>query len=197
MNIQGGSVAAIEMWLGELRRGDAAAAERLLAHAYGRLQQMASRMMRQYPAVRRWDDTDDVWQAAAMRFHRALGQTVPESLPHFFSLAGVQIRRTLIDLARKHSGPLGLGENHDTHAGEPPTPDPTNDPVSLADWTEFHEQVGRLPDDLREVFDLLWYGGVKPAEVAEQLGVNIRTVKRRWREARLLLSELRSGYALT
>src|SRR3990172_6608237 len=130
------TVAVLEQWLGECRLGNSAARERLLEHVYRRLQRMAHRMLRHYPGVRRWDDTDDVWQSAALRFHRALRQMTPESLPHFFHLAGMQIRRTLIDLARKHSGPLGWGANHDTQGGVPPTPDPTNDPVSLADWTE-------------------------------------------------------------
>jgi RNA polymerase sigma factor (sigma-70 family) len=91
---------------------------------------------------------------------------------------------------------LGLATNHDTNSGELPTPDPTNDPLNLADWTEFHEQVDRLPPGAREVFDLLWYGGLAPAEVAVELGVSVRTVKRHWREARLLLSDRLGGYAL-
>jgi RNA polymerase sigma-70 factor (ECF subfamily) len=90
---------------------------------------------------------------------------------------------------------LGLATNHDTNPGELPTPDPTNDPVKLADWTEFHQQVEQLPEELRQVFDLFWYGGLNTSEVAEQLRVSVRTVKRRWRDARLLLAEMRAGYA--
>ena len=145
----------LEQLLENWRAGDSGAAERLLAHAYAQLQCKASRMLQGYPGVRRWDDTDDVWQAAAVKFHRSLGKAVPESLTHFFRLAAVQIRRTLIDLARKHGGPFGLGPNYDTGGREQATPDPTNDPVTLADWTEFHARVERLPEEEREVFDLL------------------------------------------
>ncbi len=187
------SVAALELWLEGLRKGDPEAEAALLGHAYARLQEMTHRMLRRFPGVRRWDDTDDVWQSAAIRFHRALRRTTPESLPHFFALAGVQIRRTLIDLARKHRGPYGLSSNLDTCGGDSPTPDPTNDPISLADWSEFHEQVECLPDELRQVFDLLWYGGLRPADIAQQLEVDVRTVQRRWRKARLHLSRLRAG----
>ena len=35
--------------------------------------------------------------------------------------------------------------------------DAGDDPANLAAWTEFHDQVGQLPDDERAVFDLLWY----------------------------------------
>jgi hypothetical protein len=33
----------------------------------------------------------------------------------------------------------------------------TLDGEKVRRWTEFHEAVARLPDDLRAVFDLLWY----------------------------------------
>lgn len=189
------SLAALEGWLEDFRKGDPAAEAALLGHAYNRLQEMTHRMLRRYPGVRRWDDTDDIWQSAAIRFHRALRDTMPESLGHFFALAGLQIRRTLLDLARKHHGPLGLASNVDTWAGrELPTPDPGDEPTSVADWTEFHEQVDRLPDPLREVFDLLWYAGLAPAEVADQLAVSVRTVNRRWRQARIQLAEACSDH---
>ncbi|MFV2068565.1 MAG: RNA polymerase sigma factor, partial [Pirellulales bacterium] len=66
----------------------------------------------------------------------------------------------------------------------------------LAEWAEFHAQIEQLPDDAREVFDLVWYGGLSQADAAEVLEVDPRTVRRRWRQARLSLSALRSGKPL-
>jgi hypothetical protein len=43
------------------------------------------------------------------------------------------------------------------------------------------------PMEEREVFDLLWYHALTQAEAAELLQVTDRTVKRRWRSARLRL----------
>jgi RNA polymerase sigma-70 factor (ECF subfamily) len=37
--------------------------------------------------------------------------------------------------------------------------------------------------------DLLWYQGLKQAEAAELLGVDVKTVKRRWRDVKILLAE--------
>jgi len=50
-------------------------------------------------------------------------------------------------------------------------------------WSEFHEHVEKLPDDEREVMDLLWYQGLTQEEAAAVLKVSDRTVKRRWQSA--------------
>ena len=67
------------------------------------------------------------------------------------------------------------------------------EPARLALWTEFHRQVEALPDDEREVFDLLWYQELSQAEAAAIVGVSDRTIKSRWRSARLKLHEALGG----
>ena len=62
---------------------------------------------------------------------------------------------------------------------------------------EIHEQVEKLPDEVREVFDLVFYLGLEQAEVARRLGVSVPTVKRRYRDARLLLYDALGGDGLT
>jgi RNA polymerase sigma-70 factor (ECF subfamily) len=47
--------------------------------------------------------------------------------------------------------------------------------------------VETLPDSLRQVFDLHWYHGLPLPQVAGLLGVSLKTVKKRWRAARLQL----------
>ena len=61
--------------------------------------------------------------------------------------------------------------------------------------TEFHQAVDRLPEDERAVFDLIWYQGQSQQEAAELLDVNVRTIKRRWREARVHLHDAIGGEA--
>jgi RNA polymerase sigma-70 factor (ECF subfamily) len=63
----------------------------------------------------------------------------------------------------------------------------------LRRWTEFHEAVSRLPDDLRAVFDLLWYQEMPQAEAAELLGIAVPTVKFRWMKARLRVQQALGG----
>jgi DNA-directed RNA polymerase specialized sigma24 family protein len=69
----------------------------------------------------------------------------------------------------------------------------TLDGEKLRRWTEFHEAAGRLPDDLRAVFDLLWYQGLSQSEAAALLGIAVRTVKLRWMKARLLVQQPLGG----
>ncbi len=64
----------------------------------------------------------------------------------------------------------------------------SNCPQRLAQWTEFHRQVESLPEVERDVFDLLWYAELTQQEAADCIGISVRSVKRRWRSARLLLA---------
>ncbi|MEW4453029.1 sigma-70 family RNA polymerase sigma factor [Bremerella sp. JC817] len=159
-----------------------------------RLRTMARRMLKSYGHVQRWSDTDDVLQASLLRLHRALASVQPESVRKFYGLAATQIRRELIDLARSHYGPQGIGAKHDSDGGKASErcEDPF-EPESLAAWTEFHEAVEALPEAEKEVVSLLWYDGLNQSEAARVLGISLATLKRRWVSARLLLKEQLAG----
>ena len=66
-------------------------------------------------------------------------------------------------------------------------------PATLDGWTEFHAQVEALPEDERQAVGLLYYQGLSQEEAAAVLGVSVRTVKRRWQSARLLLAKALRG----
>lgn len=179
--------------------GKKSARQALLDHACDRLLRLTRKMFHGYPNLRRWEQTDDVFQNSLIRLHRALAEVKVESVRHFFNLAAVQVRRELLDLAKHHFGPHGIGANHHTD-GQPADEaggslhgkdDEPNDP---AKWTEFHQHVEALPDEEKEVVNLLWYEGLTQDETAKLLGIALRTVKRRWHSARLKLYEvLRHG----
>ena len=44
--------------------------------------------------------------------------------------------------------------------------DSTYEPSRLEAWTEFHRQVEALPEEEREVVDLIWYEGLEQSEAA-------------------------------
>jgi RNA polymerase sigma-70 factor (ECF subfamily) len=187
-----------------MRAGDQTARQRIVEHACGRLRGLARKMLRRYPKVHRWEETDDVFVEAITRLHRALESVQPESPRHFYNLAATQIRRVLIDLSRRYYGAEGLGSHHDTAGADQDgdvapryePPDSTAEPSSLAEWTDFHEQVEAMPDEEREVFNLLWYEQMGQEEAAEILGVTTRTVRRRWQDARYRLQKARLGEPL-
>jgi len=175
-----------------LDQGDEQAYGEVLTLASSRLQKLARKMLRDFPTLRRWEQTDDVFQTAALRLHRSLSEVKPESVRQFFGLAATQIRRTLIDLARHHYGPEGPGAKHESGADNERN-STTDSPENLASWAEFHEQVERLPDDVREIFQLLWYSGITQRETAELLDISESTVLRRYYRARLQLKDALHG----
>lgn len=184
----------LQNWLVRMRAGDATAQDDLFRHLSGRMQRLTRQMLNGHPAIRRWTETDDVFQGAVVRLVRALKDVRPESMRSFFALATQQIRRELIDLARHYYGPQGLGANHASGVsdknGQPAVhdlPDSTFEPSGLAEWCELHEQIERLGETEREVVDLLFYQGLTQAEAAVLLDVTVRTVQRRWHAALLQL----------
>jgi RNA polymerase sigma-70 factor (ECF subfamily) len=193
-----GDSTQIQLCIDRVRAGDASARDELLRLASQRLVRLTRKMFRDFPGVHRWEQTDDVLQNAALRLCRALSDVQPATVADFFRLAAAQIRRELLDLARRYSGAQGLGANYASSAGAtattaaalgPQPADTTHDPDRLAAWTDFHRQVEMLPPEERETFDLLYYQGVSQRDAALALNVSERTIKRRWQAARLRLSD--------
>ncbi|MEW4564430.1 sigma-70 family RNA polymerase sigma factor [Bremerella sp. JC770] len=185
-----------------LNEGDEAAANDLFNATAERLLRLTRNMLKGFPNVARWEQTDDVFQNASLRFYQALRETQLTDARHYFRLAALQIRRELIDMARHYQGPQGMGSNHQTQLADPqdaekPQPyehaEVTNDPGHLAEWQEFHSRVEQLPVDEKDVFDLLWYHDLSQEQAAEVLQTSVRTVRRRWRSARLMLHDVLMG----
>ena len=51
-------------------------------------------------------------------------------------------------------------------------------------WQRFHAAVDSLPEQQRQVFDMIWCLGGAQKAVAETLGVSEKTVKQRWKSAK-------------
>ncbi len=174
--------ACVDRW----RDGDLAGRDALVRAAASRLEPLVRKMLRKFPNVRRWEQTDDVLQNALVRLLRSLENMRPKSTREFFTLASIHIRRELIDLARHHrvrnelfaaiaeqSGPDMLAE----------MPNPADGAAELSEldrWCAFHEGVDQLPDDEREVVSLIFYHGMTQVQVGELFEINERTVRRRW-----------------
>src|SRR5271169_220723 len=107
----------IRLCIDRLRSGDRSARDELLGHASERLMRLTRKMLRDFPGVHRWEQTDDVLQNASLRLCRALGAVQPATAADFFRLAATQIRRELFDLARRYKGAQGHGANHASVGG--------------------------------------------------------------------------------
>jgi RNA polymerase sigma factor (sigma-70 family) len=196
---------------GQLERavtGDAEARRRLLELTRDRLMGFARRFLHgRYARLEPFAQTDDVVQQLYVKILQqqdrfwvnARGEPV-RTLAEFFGHTSAWMRDVLCDLLRKSRGrddnrpavlPLGAGPS-DTGPRYEPSSD-TLDAEKVRRWTEFHEAAARLPDDLRAVFDLLWYQEVSQADAAALLGVAVPTVKLRWTKARLRVQQALGG----
>lgn len=210
----GSTTHLLQLCLDRLRQGDLAARDELISHACNRLMHLTRKMLGQYARLRNWEQTDDISQNALMRLRRALEQVQPTTVREFIGLASIQIRRELFDLTRHYYGREGAssnpdqprspkiaparGQNEQINVGDAPAHDSpaekSLDPVQLSAWAEFHQHVQDLPDQEREVVELLWYQELSQDEAADLLAVDKSTVKRRWRSARMKLGEALQGW---
>jgi RNA polymerase sigma factor (sigma-70 family) len=191
----------IRGWVDRFRAGDDSAMNDLLVHFGDRLISMTRKMLRAFPTVERWEQTDDVYQEAVMRLRRALREATPSSTREFFGLAALQIRRELLNMAEVYRhrltpsrvGVIGpeVGTSSSVQSNEPV--DAREGPDELQAWTDFHGAAAALPDENREVFNLIWYDGLREADAAAILGVSPRTVSSRWQQARLAIHRAMGG----
>jgi RNA polymerase sigma-70 factor (ECF subfamily) len=198
------STAVLEGQLERASTGDAEARQRLLELIRDRLVHHARRYLHgRYARLEPFAQTDDVVQQLYIKILQnqerfwvnADGEPI-RTLAEFFGHTSAWMRDVLCDLLRKERGrednrptvlPLRGGPSETGQWHEPASS--TLDGEKLQRWTEFHEAVARLPDDLRAVFDMLWYQEMSQAEAAALLGIAVRTVKLRWMKGRLQVQQ--------
>jgi RNA polymerase sigma factor (sigma-70 family) len=196
----------LQSLIDRMNAGAAGARNELIGHSAERLRKLARKMLCQdFQRLRRLEDTDDVLNDAVVRLLAALNSVSVVTAADYFRLSARQIRWVLLDLARKHSSAHefvanpAAGTGGGDSSGTSPAADPgtkTFDPARLSLWTELHKAVESLPEDERDVFELLWYQECTQAEAAAILEISVPTVRHRWLSARLRLSPLVQGLAL-
>jgi RNA polymerase sigma factor (sigma-70 family) len=195
MSDSGLNTPVLHAWLERMRAGDLSARDELLRKIAGRLERLAKRMLKAFPNVALWTEAGDVLSSAVMRLLRSLETVQPNSVRHFHALAGLAIRRELLDLGRRFAAEYKARFRISTDADDSsagPGHEPVaeqEDPEHFEKWCRFHEEVEKLPPEEREVVGLIFYQGWKQAEVAQLFQVTERTVRRRWESAMLRLRE--------
>ena len=193
------TTAAVQRYLDELA-GDSPAepiVRALLDRAVRRLHVLCITLLhRSYPRLTQPPlnlQADELLGAVAERLLKAMREARPQTVRQFFALANQHMRWELNDLARR------LDEQpYAVELCEGLVPAPASSVSGLSpDGLRMLGAIDELPEDEREVFDLVRIQGMAQAEVARLLGVSAVTVKRRLgRGLRLLakrLADLRPG----
>lgn len=181
----------VQRYLQELG-GDASSEDvvrALLERSAVRLQVLCTTMLvRQYPRLMRQPvglQPEEMLGAIVERLLKAMRNVHPETPRQFFALANRHMRWELNDLARRldrQTEVLGLAED------VAPSPS-TSGSVLGPDAIKMLEAIENLPDEEREVFELIRIQGITQSEAAEMLQVSAKTVQRRLNRGLLSLSE--------
>jgi RNA polymerase sigma-70 factor (ECF subfamily) len=173
--------------------GDTAAepiVRELLERAVGRLRLLCATLLyKSYPRLARPPvnlETDELLGGVVAGLLKALRAVRPQTVRQFFALANQHMRWQLNDLARRLDERAVAAALPESGVAAPP--DSTGSGLS----PDGHRMLGAiegLPEDEREVFDLVGIQGLTHAEAASIVGVSEKTVQRRLNRARLLLAE--------
>jgi RNA polymerase sigma factor (sigma-70 family) len=175
------TTAAVQRYLDELA-GDSPAepiVRALLDRAVRRLHLLCATLLyRSYPRLTHPPlnlQVDEMLSAVAERLLKALREARPQTVRQFFALANQHMRWELNDMARRldeQPGPVELREEL--------LPAPATSSSGLTpNGRRMLEAIDGLPDDQREVFDLVRVQGMTQAEASRLLGVSTMTVQRR------------------
>lgn len=170
--------------------GDAAALEQLLPLVQDELHRQAHRYLRR-------ESPGHTLQTSALvneAYLRLIDQQQVQwqNRAHFFGIAAELMRRILLDHARGHArAKRGGGAVHvpldeaATVSGQRAAEFLALD-EALQELTRFDVRKGRL-------VELRFFGGLSHEEIAEVMGLSLRTVEREWRKARAWLQRALSN----
>ena len=176
-------VDAIDALLKRWRLGDAQAGRDAIDAVYSELKRLAGYYFRQERRGHTLQPTAIVNELFVKLF---TGEPVAwRDRAHFFAVASRQIRRILIDHARRR----GARKRRDTGIPLPDFGGKSGAPVyeDLFAVDEALQALEGLDSRAAQVVELRVFGGLKESEIARALDISIATVKRDWTFARAWL----------
>ena len=188
------TTAAVQRYLDELAalRGDAPAepiVRALLSRAVDRLHLLCNSLLyRSYPRLTRGPlnlQTEEMLSAVVERLIKALRQVRPATVREFFALCNQHMRWELNDLARRLDNEEVVTGLRESFAGAPDEQDQSHDGAKLA---RILQAIEALPDEEREVFNLVQIQGMTQREAADIAGVSSKTIQRRLHRSIILLN---------
>jgi RNA polymerase sigma factor (sigma-70 family) len=186
------TTAAVQRCLDALQ-GDATAEpliRDLLERAVSRLRLLcASLLRRSYPRLKEPPlnlETDELLDGVVAGLLTALQKVRPQTVRQFFALANQHMRWQLNDLARRLDERPRAGPLAESGVAAPLS---SADSCLSPDASRMLQAIEGLPEDEREIFELVCIQGLTHAEVASVIGVSEKTVQRRVNRARLRLAE--------
>ena len=175
--------------LGEIGRGQKEAINDLLPLVYDELHRLARGYFRRERGEHTLQPTALVHEA----YIRLVDQRAPmESRGHFLAVAATQMRRVLLDYARKHRAARRGGEDQKVLL-EDTMAICRQQPVDMILLNVALDKLAALDPHQAQLVELRFFGGLSVEETAEVMGSSPATVKRSWNSARAFLHQEMSG----
>jgi RNA polymerase sigma factor (TIGR02999 family) len=175
--------------LGEISGGKKDAMNQLLPLVYDELHRLARSYFRRERGEHTLQPTALVHEA----YIRMVDQKAAmQTRGHFLAVAATQMRRILLDYARKHKAERrgGGGQKvllEDTMAIA------EQRPLDMIGLDSALTQLGMLDAEQARLVELRFFGGLSVEETAEVMGVSPATIKRSWSSARAFLHREMTG----
>jgi RNA polymerase sigma factor (TIGR02999 family) len=167
-----------------LRTGSRESLDRLVPLLYQELRAIAHRQIARQPDGATLD-TSGLVHEAYLRIVDQSGAGV-HGHAHFLALASLAMRHVLVDRARSQARLKREGASfHITFDEDTIAVD--DQPEALLQVDEALSWLAELEPRLARVVECRFFGGLAEEEIAEALGVTVRTVQRDWAKARMLL----------
>ena len=170
--------------LAELRSGRQESLDRLVPVVYNELRTIAHRHLATMGRSATLQTTALVHEAYLKLVDQSRGGWKDRA--HFFALASLSMRHILVDQAKARVAFKRGGERRqitldDTEIGA------GDQPEALLQLNDAMDRLAETQPRLARVVECRFFGGLTEEEIAEVLGLTVRTVQRDWAKARMLL----------
>jgi RNA polymerase sigma factor (TIGR02999 family) len=170
------------------RAGDRESFDLLFSRVYDALRDLARRRLRSHPADGTLDTTGLVHEAYLKLVDPEVAGARDRA--HFLALASRAMRFILIDHARAQRMQKRGGGRVAVTLEEEAVPAAEDDPSPPVDLLELDRALAELTNRSErqgQLVEYRFFGGLSYEEIAEVMGLSVRTVKRDWTRARTWL----------
>jgi RNA polymerase sigma factor (sigma-70 family) len=192
--MSGDTTAAVQRYLDELANlhGEAPAepiVRELLATAVDRLHLLCRTLLyRSYPRLARPPlglQTEEMLSSVVERLLKAMREVRPPTVRQFFALANQHMRWELNDLARRLDEESRAVELRESSV---PAPEESDSSQLSPNIRRIMDSIDSLPEEEREVFNLVRIQGMTQTEAATVLEVSVKTIQRRLNRGLMVLA---------
>jgi RNA polymerase sigma factor (TIGR02999 family) len=170
--------------LAEISKGDETARNRLVEVVYDELHRVAAGYMRR-------ERPDHTLQATAL-VHEAYLRLVPQNVSwqsrdHFLAIAATQMRRILLDHARRKRAARREGERRKLSLDDA-IELALKEPQDLVFLDEALTALAQEHERKARAVELRFFGGRTEEEISRILGISVETVRRDWKFSKAWLA---------